>query len=368
MAPKFNSAPKSNAGNKQQRTISSFFAPKGATSTTAARQPPAVPTTELVDTQLSDTSNGKNKENSKRKAVDTNFGGAVTAESETGQEESSKLLRKPVVTSTSSRRSGLRASSGAKKRDLAEDHDDDEGEDEVGSSTTSRRKKLRRSPSFQPEQDGDSESEKDKQNEQSTQEDMDVEMENGDEGRQTTAKGSNSSAGNKFRSLSAVDTIRKNTREQIKETTSRFRYNPGPAVGKEDLGNDARDDEEYQRQKEILHEKFLKKLKGPDAINEVKRRSGRSGDEVADEEAGYDAAEDEGGEEEEAPKATKGKKGTAASKSSKKGKSKLTPLEKQVVDIKIKHPDTVLVVEVGYKFRFFGEDARVCLHAPTLEA
>lgn len=37
----------------------------------------------------------------------------------------------------------------------------------------------------------------------------------------------------------------------------------------------------------------------------------------------------------------------------------MTPLEKQVIDIKKKHMDTVLVVEVGYKFRFFGEDARI---------
>jgi DNA mismatch repair protein MSH3 len=37
----------------------------------------------------------------------------------------------------------------------------------------------------------------------------------------------------------------------------------------------------------------------------------------------------------------------------------LTPLDKQVVEIKKQHPDTLLVVEVGYKFRFFGEDARV---------
>lgn len=36
---------------------------------------------------------------------------------------------------------------------------------------------------------------------------------------------------------------------------------------------------------------------------------------------------------------------------------KYTPLEEQVVAIKRKNPDTVLLVEVGYKFRFFGEDA-----------
>lgn len=51
-------------------------------------------------------------------------------------------------------------------------------------------------------------------------------------------------------------------------------------------------------------------------------------------------------------------------KSTKKGAAgqkrgpKLTPLERQILDIKREHMDTVLVVEVGYKFRFFGEDAR----------
>ncbi|ORZ15609.1 muts domain V-domain-containing protein [Absidia repens] len=37
---------------------------------------------------------------------------------------------------------------------------------------------------------------------------------------------------------------------------------------------------------------------------------------------------------------------------------KYTPLEQQVVDLKQKHPGVLLVIEVGYKFRFFGEDAQ----------
>ncbi|CAN0902736.1 DNA mismatch repair protein MSH3, partial [Linum grandiflorum] len=40
-------------------------------------------------------------------------------------------------------------------------------------------------------------------------------------------------------------------------------------------------------------------------------------------------------------------------------KNKYTPLEQQVVELKAKHPDVILMVEVGYKYRFFGEDAGI---------
>lgn len=36
-----------------------------------------------------------------------------------------------------------------------------------------------------------------------------------------------------------------------------------------------------------------------------------------------------------------------------------TPLEKQYVNIKKQHPDTVLMVQHGHRFRFFGEDAEI---------
>ena len=44
---------------------------------------------------------------------------------------------------------------------------------------------------------------------------------------------------------------------------------------------------------------------------------------------------------------------------SSKGKVKYTPLELQVLDSKRKHPDLLLLFEVGYKYRFFGRDAEV---------
>ncbi|KAL8239416.1 hypothetical protein R6Q59_015983 [Mikania micrantha] len=38
-------------------------------------------------------------------------------------------------------------------------------------------------------------------------------------------------------------------------------------------------------------------------------------------------------------------------------KPKYTPLEQQVVELKARYTDVLLMIEVGYKFRFFGEDA-----------
>lgn len=38
---------------------------------------------------------------------------------------------------------------------------------------------------------------------------------------------------------------------------------------------------------------------------------------------------------------------------------KYTPLELQIVELKEKYPDVLLVVEVGYKYKFFGDDAKV---------
>ena len=36
-----------------------------------------------------------------------------------------------------------------------------------------------------------------------------------------------------------------------------------------------------------------------------------------------------------------------------------TPMEQQYLSIKAKHPDAVLFIECGYKYRFFGEDAKI---------
>ncbi|OAQ84357.1 DNA mismatch repair protein MSH3 [Purpureocillium lilacinum] len=107
------------------------------------------------------------------------------------------------------------------------------------------------------------------------------------------------------------------------------------------------DDLATRRRNEDLHRRFVKKLGHPDAMS-WRARGTHDEDQVAaeDGDADGDAAE----EEEVAPTRTK-KKGAKT--------GKLTPMEVQFLDIKRKHMDTILIVEVGYKFRFFGEDARI---------
>lgn len=105
-------------------------------------------------------------------------------------------------------------------------------------------------------------------------------------------------------------------------------------------------DDTTKRQREQLHRKFVKKLGHPDSIAQIKRRGGQ----ISEETSALD--EDDADEaEEEAPQPKGRKKG---------GKTgKLTPMEVQMLDIKRKHMDAILIVEVGYKFKFFGEDARI---------
>jgi DNA mismatch repair protein MSH3 len=128
------------------------------------------------------------------------------------------------------------------------------------------------------------------------------------------------------------------------DRTSRYIFDSSP---QQENRTPESESESEKARKQALHRKFVKKLGKPDSIAEIKRRN-RLLDSNDDE-----PGEEDGDEEpDEAPKP----KGKAAGK---KGGSKLTPMEKQVIDIKKAHMDTLLVVEVGYKFRFFGEDARI---------
>lgn len=139
-------------------------------------------------------------------------------------------------------------------------------------------------------------------------------------------------------SAGALPGRKKNT--QSSERTSKYLFG-STQVDEEDH------DEEVIRQKIILHERFVKKLGRPDSLAEIRRRNHILEDNVPEE--GEDNDEEESGDEAPAP-STKGKKAPA---------KKLTPMVQQVIDIKRKNMDTLLVVEVGYKFRFYGEDARI---------
>ena len=130
--------------------------------------------------------------------------------------------------------------------------------------------------------------------------------------------------------------------------TSMYAFSSSPAFQDTELEDH---DEDTKRERAKLHDRFVRKLGRPDSIAEIKRRNWMITEETQEEQP----EEEEEQEPEDAKPAKKGSKGAA----SKRGATKLTPMEKQYLDIKRKHLDTVIVMEVGYKFKFFGEDARV---------
>lgn len=135
--------------------------------------------------------------------------------------------------------------------------------------------------------------------------------------------------------------------------TGRYRYDESRSsnAGVDMQEDEADEDAATQRRKVELHKKFVKKLGHPDSMAMIKRRNFQIDDDTAALDEDGDGGDD--GEEEEAARPAKSSK----KKGAKTGK--LTPMEIQYLDIKRKHMDTILIVEVGYKFRFFGEDARI---------
>lgn len=138
-------------------------------------------------------------------------------------------------------------------------------------------------------------------------------------------------------------------KSKVSERTSKYLFSSSPSRDEENVA----DDEEARQRKKRLHEKFVKKLGRPDSIAEIKRRNWHIDEETAEGQA--EAQDNDDLEQDEAPANATKKKGVSA----KKGGPKLTPMEKQVLQIKNNHLDTLLLIEVGYKYRFFGEDARV---------
>jgi len=145
--------------------------------------------------------------------------------------------------------------------------------------------------------------------------------------------------------------------------TARYRYirsSPTTTNGTETLPP-----EDLQKRKS-LHEKFVQKLGRPDSLAVIRKPAEHGESSISDEEG-----REEEEEEEEPSPAVKNLRGKYAAKTQPRratkntsetaANAKLTPLERQFVEIKKKYPDTLLLIEVGYKFRFFGEDAKVCL-------
>ena len=130
------------------------------------------------------------------------------------------------------------------------------------------------------------------------------------------------------------------TRSSVTDRTSRYLFSSSPQQENEDEGKP-------DPRRADLHRRFVKKLGNPDSINDIKRRNRALFEDV---EGDGEAEDDEEATPEPLRSTTKGKG---------KKSTKLTPMEKQVIDIKQAHQDTLMVVEVGYKFRFFGEDARI---------
>lgn len=129
--------------------------------------------------------------------------------------------------------------------------------------------------------------------------------------------------------------------------TDRFLYNSSGNDASRDIIGGDEDTVAAKAKREAMHKRFVKKLGHPDSIAQIRRRAFQVDEDT--EALDEDGENDDG--EEPIPLPAKAKK-----KGAKTGK--LTPLESQVLDIKRKHMDTLLIVEVGYKFRFFGEDAR----------
>lgn len=134
-------------------------------------------------------------------------------------------------------------------------------------------------------------------------------------------------------SLTSISTNSVQRQKAPSIRTSRYLFSSSPLRDIENV-----DDDETKAMKENLHQRFVKKLGRPDSMAEKKRRNSAQAED--EEEAEVD-------EEEAVRPPPKGK-----------GSSKLTPMEKQILDIKRSHMDTLLIIEVGYKFKFLGDDAR----------
>jgi DNA mismatch repair protein MSH3 len=131
------------------------------------------------------------------------------------------------------------------------------------------------------------------------------------------------------------------TKAKISPRTEKYLYTASQPAAESLIAEEEENPSDKAR-KEELHKKWMKKIAG----QQIGRRWQTNDDSTL-----IEVGEGEAEEDEETPPPVKTKK-----KGAKTGK--LTPLELQILDIKRKHMDTLLIIEVGYKFKFFGEDAR----------
>ncbi|KAF9886057.1 Mismatch repair protein msh3 [Aspergillus nanangensis] len=129
---------------------------------------------------------------------------------------------------------------------------------------------------------------------------------------------------------------------------SKFVSSSAGAGTEESPGMGEGEDKERRKEREKLHKQFVRRLGGSDCLIGINKNVADESDPTLE-----DGADVEDEEEAAPAPPTKGKA------TAKKGGGKLTPMEKQIIEMKRKHMDMVLAVQVGYKFRFFGEDARV---------
>ncbi|RPB27367.1 hypothetical protein L211DRAFT_819242 [Terfezia boudieri ATCC MYA-4762] len=327
----------SSSQGKQQTTISSFFTPKQTASSTPAK--PKAASAKATPAPVAKGEKPTNSRSSVKKAVED----TIDNEDQAVPSESSQADGSDDEVPKSCMRKGrvMRPPRKSRKRDLELSDSDEvvgDGVENGSGKFTKLRKRLRRSSSNQPS-GGAEEEEINEENEP-----QDVEM--ADDSPQLFKVTS------KFKSLSASESSRKSLKEATKEKTSQSAYSPSQVPSSITTAVDP----EYAKKKAKLREKFIQKLGKPNFMDEITRARGAAvGEDVGNQgEDGGEYIE----EEEETPE-PKGKKVQGKASASRKGKSKLTPLEKQVIDIKMRYPDTLLVVEVGYKYRFFGEDARI---------
>ncbi|KZT60361.1 hypothetical protein CALCODRAFT_114887 [Calocera cornea HHB12733] len=183
--------------------------------------------------------------------------------------------------------------------------------------------------------------------------------------------------------VSAAPTIKSKARKQIgKAIVQKWRFKPSQAEaalatnGTALTGTDAAEYRKAQERREILRKKLLGPNNPLARRSEVDRVTPDQGDSPLDDQ---DEPAAEVDSEEEMPPAAaelrkkfsaKGKSKGDAGKGKSKGKGKkvvemgpsglsYTPLENQIRELKKAYPDTLLLVEVGYKYRFFGDDATI---------